>query len=176
MGSDVAGACGQLLKKKRGAVDIEDAAGGAPRRAGGRRAPSPRRGARRRRRRRRRRARARERTAAALALVSVGHAVAAAATARLWAANLVVVCPVVERQTRGGVSVGKQPRQRAPGIGDEVRRHAQRRARPDPGSSYLKPRSVSSTAVASPRAPVRSANALSAHASIAQSEKSTSTP
>ena len=83
MGSDVAGACGQLLKKKRGAVDIEDAAGGAPaarrrparavaapRGASPSPSPSP------------SRAR-RERTAAALALVSVGFAVAAAATASM---------------------------------------------------------------------------------------------
>ena len=83
MGSDVAGACGQLLKKKRGAVDIEDAAGGAPaarrrparavaapRGASPSPPPSP------------SRAR-RERTAAALALVSVGFAVAAAATASM---------------------------------------------------------------------------------------------
>ena len=82
MGSDVAGACGQLLKKKRGAVDIEDAAGGAPaarRRparavAAPRGAPSPPPSPSRAR---------RERTAAALALVSVGFAVAAAATASM---------------------------------------------------------------------------------------------
>ena len=124
MGSDVAGACGQLLKKKRGAVDIEDAAGGAPRRAGGRRAPSPRRGARRRRRRRRRRAhdgsgpRRRSRSSAS-GLPRRRH--------RLDELMAVVVSPSRERQTP---VVWKAAAPARPGIGDEVRRHAQRCARP----------------------------------------------
>ena len=76
MGSDVAGACGQLLQKKRGAVDIEDAAGGpsAARRRPARAVAAPRVAS---------PSRARERTAAALALVGVGFAVAAAATASM---------------------------------------------------------------------------------------------